>query len=193
MWVEVVTLTMETTMAVATAMKAPIKNPVKTGVKTTRKTVVKIKPALAHMEDVANFICSYSGWGLGQLELQKILYLAQMIHLGRHEGVPLFDEDFEAWQYGPIIPELYHMVKHLGSGVIPRYTFRNAGPIKHNKPLAEFLEEMGEGLVPMQGWELLHHTHGKLGAWVKYYEDGVRGIVIPKQAMLDEYEARFGE
>lgn len=180
-------------MAVATAMKAPMKSPVKTAVKTTSKTVVKIKPALARLKDVAHFICASSDWRISQLELHKILYLAQMIHLGQDKGVPLFYDDFEAWKYGPVVPEMYQMVKHLGADAIPADTFSHVQEIGRDHPLYEFLDEVGEGLVPMHGWQLGYLTRDEDGAWGKYYKPHVRGIVIPKEAMIDEYKTRFSE
>ena len=151
-----------------------------------------IKPAVSAMKDAAHFVCNYSGWRVSHLELQKILYLAQMAHLAVHKGVPIFDEDFEAWHFGPVIPELYQMLKHLGSGRISHDTFSNAGAIGRDKPLYEFLEESCRFLVTIPGWRLVGITHSEDGAWAKYYEPGLRGIVIPKEAMIDEYKTRFG-
>ena len=37
---------------------------------------------------------------------QKILYFAHMACLGEY-GEPLIDEQFHAWLYGPVIPNLY--------------------------------------------------------------------------------------
>ena len=36
------------------------------------------------------------------------------------DGVPLFDDEIEAWQYGPAIPGIYQRYKHLRAGAIPR-------------------------------------------------------------------------
>ena len=34
--------------------------------------------------------------------------------------VPLFEEDIEAWQYGPVVPEVYHKYKtHGNAGLLP--------------------------------------------------------------------------
>lgn len=40
------------------------------------------------------------------LKLQKLMYYAQAWHLV-FEGRPLFDEEFEAWIHGPVIPSLF--------------------------------------------------------------------------------------
>ena len=59
---------------------------------------------------------------ISQMKLQKLLYFAYGLFLVRNGGIknPLFNERFEAWPYGPVIPELYHMVKGYGSQPIGR-------------------------------------------------------------------------
>lgn len=58
---------------------------------------------------VANFILSESaeqGWAVTNLSLQKIVYFCHvwsLIELGR----PLVRHNFEAWQFGPVLPYLY--------------------------------------------------------------------------------------
>ncbi len=60
--------------------------------------------------DAANHLCEKSEWTLTQLELQKLLYLSHMIHLGFYKS-PLVYGDFEAWEFGPVHPELYKIVR----------------------------------------------------------------------------------
>ncbi|WP_410207286.1 Panacea domain-containing protein [Bradyrhizobium japonicum] len=51
----------------------------------------------------ARHICARGNWGVTNLALQKILYMAQMVHLGR-TGQRLVDAEFQAWDYGPVEP-----------------------------------------------------------------------------------------
>jgi uncharacterized phage-associated protein len=55
---------------------------------------------------------------LSNLKLQKLVYYAQGLHLAEY-GTPLFDDEIYAWQYGPVIPKLYHEYKQYGAGHIP--------------------------------------------------------------------------
>jgi uncharacterized phage-associated protein len=43
---------------------------------------------------------------LTNLKLQKLLYYAQAWHLAL-DDIPLFDEDFQAWVHGPVLPTQY--------------------------------------------------------------------------------------
>jgi uncharacterized phage-associated protein len=48
------------------------------------------------------------------LKLQKILYYMQGFHLARFD-TPLFEEDIEAWMYGPAVPCVYEKYKCHGN------------------------------------------------------------------------------
>ncbi|OZC02408.1 Panacea domain-containing protein [Rubricoccus marinus] len=52
------------------------------------------------------------------LKLQKLLYYSQGLHLALREE-PLFEDPIEAWQYGPVVPDVYHEYKQYGRGAIP--------------------------------------------------------------------------
>ena len=67
--------------------------------------------------DVAKYIvnkCIDDGYPISNLQLQKILYFIQRYYLQKDDQ--LFDDDFEAWQFGPVIPAVYY--KFCGQGVI---------------------------------------------------------------------------
>lgn len=54
-----------------------------------------------------------------QMKLQKLVYFAHGWHLAFWEK-PLIDEMVEAWEYGPVVPTLYHEFKEYGAREIPR-------------------------------------------------------------------------
>lgn len=58
---------------------------------------------------VADYLLAESrerGEVLTNLKLQKLLFYAQAWHLAL-QGEPLFDEDFQAWVHGPVLPSQY--------------------------------------------------------------------------------------
>ena len=56
--------------------------------------------------DVAAFILTRTGT-IATMQLHKLAFYAQAEHLVRHQGAPLFPEDFYAWRSGPVAPLLF--------------------------------------------------------------------------------------
>jgi len=56
------------------------------------------------------------------MKIQKLVYFAHGWHLAL-KGEPLVDEHPEAWQFGPVFPDLYHHFKEFGSGPIKRRAY----------------------------------------------------------------------
>lgn len=135
----------------------------------------------------AEYICKSSGWTATQLSLQKILYLAHMVQLGRGQG-PLIPGNFEAWDYGPVHPQVYQKVKAFGSKPIPNVFWTNGVSSKIDR---DTLDEACEQLLQRTPSELVHNTHWNRGAWAKHYVPGAKGIVIPEADIIDEYQARM--
>ena len=136
----------------------------------------------------AKKICFIGDWGVTNLKLQKILYLAHMIYLGRFKK-PLIDETFEAWDYGPVLPSLYQKVKMFGSGPIEDI-FYNSRLIDSGEE-ASVLQEAAKFLIPKTAGELVAMTHWPQGAWANTYEKGIKGSVITNEKILEEYNARI--
>ncbi|OAV73687.1 putative phage-associated protein [Bacteroidales bacterium Barb6] len=55
---------------------------------------------------------------ISNLKLQKLLYYVQGFHLAVFDK-PLFKEDIVAWEYGPVVREVYDEYKGYGKGAIP--------------------------------------------------------------------------
>ena len=72
--------------------------------------------------DVANYFLSLvdeeAGDSLSNLKLQKLVYYAQGFQLAL-TGKPLFPEQIEAWEHGPVVSSLYRNFKQHGAEQIP--------------------------------------------------------------------------
>lgn len=132
-------------------------------------------------------MCERSGWTLTNLQLQKILYLAQMVHLGTTRE-RLFSGQFEAWDYGPVHPLIYGYAKTYGRDPI-RGGFFGAGTID-DAGRRQMLDNACDQLSTVSAGQLVSITHIKDGAWAKFYQPGIRGIKIPDEAIIDEYNTR---
>lgn len=135
----------------------------------------------------AKHLCEISGWQLSNLQLQKMLYMADMNFVGKY-GERLVDENFEAWDYGPVLPSLYHKVKGFGAKAVPN-VFWGSAPVKGRE--AKILQTAWDKLQTMTPGELVENTHWVDGAWAKRYVPGARGITISTKDMADEYRNRI--
>lgn len=69
---------------------------------------------------IGNVIIRYGmqeGRRLTNIELQKLLYMTQLIHVGL-TGNPLFLNKMEAWDSGPTIPDAYAAYRKFGENYI---------------------------------------------------------------------------
>ena len=72
--------------------------------------------------DIANwFLCHIdrdAGDSITHLKLQKLLYYAQAWSMVL-SGKSLFEDDFEAWSHGPVLPGIYNKFKPFGFEALP--------------------------------------------------------------------------
>ncbi|MDF1715354.1 MAG: DUF4065 domain-containing protein [Antarcticimicrobium sp.] len=124
---------------------------------------------------------------VSNLSMQKLLYLSHMLELGAgRDG--LVSQNFEAWDYGPVEPGLYHYLKAYGSNYIPDVFSSSA--YDENDPEYESISEVIRQLGDVPASKLVAITHWEEGAWSKHYIPGMRRVTIPDEDILEEYNLR---
>ena len=140
---------------------------------------------------IADYILKY-GDGLGYdfdgLQLLKLAYIAHGFHLGVY-GTPLFAEKVEAWQYGPVIPELYHAYKHYGRQKIFDIPV-DAGRGLHLSAI-DSIEAAVDVYGDMPGIRLSALTHKDGTPWAEIYRPGRKNIEISNNVIRDYYVSWF--
>lgn len=136
----------------------------------------------------AKYLAVESGWSLTNLQIQKILYLAQMAYMAEHGGRLLVNSYFQAWEYGPVCPPLYHKLKIYGGdsvgNIFHPYDMPEKGDLEE-KALAEAYDKLGG----LSGGRLSTLTQRQGGAWEKYWQRGMGyGSTIPNEDILQEYK-----
>lgn len=109
--------------------------------------------------DIANFFlheAEKDGEMLSNLKLQKLVYYAQGLHLALF-GEPIFKEKVIAWNYGPVVPELYGAYKEHGSGGIS--CNNNFDPKSIDKKIRDFLKEVYTAFGQFSAVRLMELTH----------------------------------
>ena len=144
----------------------------------------------ASIMQVARTLGQISGWSLSNLEIQKIAYIAEMLHLGRN-GDPLTNDQWQAWAYGPVEPELYHKAKVYGTS--PVKDIFHAVPLMPGSTKYKAVEDAYKLMKNLTPGQMVAVTHKAGGAWAQRYRAGMKGLVISKSAIASEYGSLIRE
>lgn len=98
-----------------------------------------------------------SGDCISNLKLQKLLYYSQGCYLALKDR-PLFDEEIEAWTYGPVVPEIYQTYKKFGNLGIDT-TQMSFNPEIINSDDITILEEVYDEFGQFSASKLVKMTH----------------------------------
>jgi uncharacterized phage-associated protein len=126
-----------------------------------------------------------AGNSISNMKLQKLLYYAQgfaMVILDK----PLFEDDFEAWEYGPVIRKIYDKYKSFGSNALPKPD--NFSLHKYSKEEKEFLNEIYDVYGQYSAWALSEMVY-KTPPW----KDTLRNSIISKVSMKKYFSTRIVE
>jgi len=131
--------------------------------------------------------------GLSNLSLQKIMYFLQGYYLVL-VNKPLSNEPFQPWDYGPVIPTIYHYYKRYGRGQILDYC-KEYDPIEKDfvaykigtsdKSFVDALGRVWKTYGAKDPFELVHLSHKYGGAWHKAREND--SLVINDEDIKKEF------
>lgn len=109
-----------------------------------------------------------------QMKLQKLLYYAHAWYLA-YNGTPLFEDDFEAWPWGPVVRDVYMQTKDYGRGPVtePLWEFGkdDEGGFGFITPegvpaeLRPFIEAVWNAHKKFSGVQLSNATHAPGEPW----------------------------
>ena len=153
-------------------------------------------------DEVAAYIINYCNekkYDITNLRLQKEMYFIQG-YFCRSMKKLCFTEEFECWEYGPVIPKIYIEYSIYGSHSIPPVEFkceyfwddvRNELNAKKTKMDLTFLEadkKAIEGMIDSCAeyapFELVNMSHSK-GPWKTKYDPNNKHVKITNEEMMD--------
>lgn len=124
--------------------------------------------------------CNDHNMSVSNLKLQKLLYFVQAEFLV-NTNKPCFFEEIGAWDFGPVVPEVYHYFKIYGSSSIP---CRGRGflvmilPEDQNR-----INAMVNVCAKYSAAQLVDFTH-KQTPWIKAYAP-YKSNIISKRSIKD--------
>lgn len=94
------------------------------------------------------------------MKVQKLLYYLQCLHLALYNE-PLFNEEIQAWRYGPVCPPAYRFYSNFEAQQLPI-------------PSSEFLLE-----IPDEKKQLLEEVWEYFGHYHAYWLSGMTHLEFP--------------
>lgn len=134
--------------------------------------------------DISKYVitkCSREECPISNLQLQKILYYIQKDFLKSNKRA--FFNSIEAWQFGPVVPDVYY--RFCGFGAMPIDTSYEFAQIDENDitQINRIVEEKRQ----LDPWDMVAETHKADGAWSKTYNNGLGNHhIIPIESIRKE-------
>ena len=134
--------------------------------------------------DLSKYIvmkCIKDSHPISNLQLQKILFYIQKEFLSK--GKMAFADDIEAWQFGPVVPDVYYYF--CGFGAMPISMMQGEYSIEEQDEV--IVDDIIETKRSLDPWVLVAETHKPGGAWAQIYRNGLGNHhVIPTELIRTE-------
>ncbi|WPO89927.1 Panacea domain-containing protein [Chryseobacterium sp. HR92] len=124
------------------------------------------------------------GVGIEPMKLLKLTYIAHGWHLGFF-GKPLISNTIEAWKYGPVIPDLYHVTKTFGFSNVDINTFQIRSTTELKEDDAKFLKVIWDNYKQFSGLDLSTKTHLNDTPWKETYDGSFNKVI--DNATIEKY------
>lgn len=128
-----------------------------------------------------------------QMKLQKLVYFAHGLLLAGFDRL-LIREKFQAWKYGPVVPEIYHAFKLYGNGPIRDLSWADVT----RSQIPDFDDEALEVInLTWKTWDktdgigISEWTHLKDSPWEKVYKEGTQNIIIRNEDIQVYFKSKF--
>lgn len=138
--------------------------------------------------DIAKYVittCTRKNDPISDLQLQKILYYIQL-NFVKYLGYRAFNNEIQAWAFGPVVPDVYENYKMYGSAAI-RQIFCGTEYLFTDKERV-IADRVINACTLLTPWELVDKSHCKGGPWDRVYKDGYKEI-IPME-IIEDYAYR---
>lgn len=125
--------------------------------------------------------CNDTDRTISNLKLQKLLYFVQAEFLVS-TGLPCFKEEIEAWDFGPVVPVVYHKYKVYGSASIPFLSERLSTPFTENDK--KLINGIVDECAQYSASTLVEITHHQ-SPWIDAYKPYSNNVITKRS--IKEY------
>lgn len=127
--------------------------------------------------------------GISPMKLQKLTYFLYKEYLQRTDA-KLFNEPFEKWKYGPVLPSLYYEFSSFGANPITKFSRNAMGQaeiidLECTSPLSNAVKKVWRIYKNYSAVELSTLTHEENTAWSK-----AENYILSDEDIKNERELR---
>lgn len=138
--------------------------------------------------DVAQYVINETlnqGYPVSNLKLQKMLYFVQGVMLVNY-GRPAFEDHIEAWQYGPVVPEVYFAYSSYGATpILLQYDKINLDDEEKNAANIVI-----NSFLKTPAFALVNETHRVNSPWYDAYHSSGDNI-ISNESIAQYFRAQY--
>jgi uncharacterized phage-associated protein len=138
-----------------------------------------------------------TGQTVTPMQLEKLCYFAHGFDLALFDQ-PLTSEKIEAWDWGPVYPDLYDALRKYGSKPVTDFIHLNnwathghvRGPVvgaQLSDIECALLDTVWRDYGSMEAFQLSAITHEKGSAWDRVYKPGVRHTAVPDDYTKEQF------
>jgi uncharacterized phage-associated protein len=135
---------------------------------------------------------------LTAMKLQKLVYFAHGLYLLETDD-PLIAEEFQAWQFGPVVPSLYRSYAYFKGGPIDSESalsvlgllIRDIPPL--NEKAESIINGTWDALKDIHPIQLSNWTHRPDSAWSRIYNPVAKDLVIPNSEIKKDLQRFVNE
>ena len=124
---------------------------------------------------------------LTNMQLQKLVYIAHGYSLAKLRQ-PLFHDNIHAFEWGPVIPNLYKTLRRYGAGEVKDFIPTGERAIPEDSPEMEIIKEVWDDYKEYSGIELSALTHRQGAPWSETWRANQFGVI--SDDLIAEYYQR---
>ena len=159
-----------------------------------KEKITKSLKKMYNCFDIADYLLKKAreeGQLLDPMKLLKLTYIAHGYNLGFFDK-PLFSNQVQAWKYGTVIPDLYHVIKRFGNGYVDEDIVDLYKEKEVEGDQKKLLDFVWNAYKPLTGLQLSDLTHQENIPWKKTFNQS-HNVPISNELIKEHYKSLIAQ
>ena len=125
------------------------------------------------------------------LKLQKLMYFMEALYMATSDENSLFEQEFLAWNFGPVCRELYDYYKDYGNDEIQLSESEKKRAKKIPRINLILVDALFKMFSSWSTYDLVELTHLKGSPWFLVYDEEEKNIIISKEETKNWFKEKL--